>query len=167
MISGRKKPALPAFSCGFGPKKDRGTSSFCTAAAGRLYTSSRTTRNGIFGAPFFARSLTLVPCSLLRNRTETSACYADYDGKRRVPQIKPSVPLLCRSIYDFRLITIPNISLFFWSKGVLWPSILVNLPSDRKLVYADGEAVFASVRPVLKCVDKALHGLTNISKCLF
>ena len=56
---------------------------------------------------------------------------------------------------------------FFWSKGVFWPSILVNLPSDRKLVYADGEAVFASVRLVLKCVDKALHGLTNISKCLF
>ena len=32
------------------------------------------------------------------------------DGKRLVLPIKPSVPLLCRSIYDFRS-TIPNISL--------------------------------------------------------
>ena len=34
-------------------------------------------------------------------------------------------------------------------------------------MFCDGEAVFTSVRLVLKCVDKALHGLTNIFKCLF
>ena len=100
-------------------------------------TQAQEQRGTGFSVPHFARSLILVPCSLLRNRTESSACYAGYGGKRRVSLIKSSVPLLCRSIYDFRLIAIPNISLFFWSKGVFWPPILVNLPSDRKVVYAD------------------------------
>ena len=101
-------------------------------------TQAQERRGTRFSVPhFFARSLTLVPCSLLRNRTETSACYADYDGKRRVPQVKPSVPLLCRSIYDFRFNYYSKYISLFLSKGVFWPSILVNLPSDRKLVYAD------------------------------
>ena len=43
-------------------------------------------------------------------------------GKRFVLLIKPSVPLLCRSIYDFRF-TIPNISLVK-SKRVFWPPIM-------------------------------------------
>ena len=43
-------------------------------------------------------------------------------GKRLVLPIKLSVPLLCRSIYDFRF-TIPNISLVK-SKRVFWPPIM-------------------------------------------
>ena len=43
-------------------------------------------------------------------------------GKRLVLPIKPSVPLLCRSIYDFRF-TIPNISLVK-SKRVFGPPII-------------------------------------------
>ena len=45
-------------------------------------------------------------------------------GKRLVLPIKPSVPLLCRSIYDFRS-TIPNISLVK-SKRVFGRRLLVN-----------------------------------------
>ena len=45
-------------------------------------------------------------------------------GKRRVWPMRPSVPLLCRSIYNFRC-NIPNIS-FVKSKRLFWPSILVN-----------------------------------------
>ena len=45
-------------------------------------------------------------------------------GKRLVFPIKPSVPLLCRSIYDFRS-TIPNISLVK-SKRVFGRRLLVN-----------------------------------------
>ena len=43
-------------------------------------------------------------------------------GKRLVLPIKPSVPLLCRSIYDFRF-TIPNTSLVK-SKEVFWQPII-------------------------------------------
>ena len=43
-------------------------------------------------------------------------------GERLVLPIKLSVPLLCRSIYDFRF-TIPNISLVK-SKRVFWPPII-------------------------------------------
>ena len=43
-------------------------------------------------------------------------------GRRLLLPIKPSVPLLCRSIYDFRF-TIPNISLVK-SKRVFWPPII-------------------------------------------
>ena len=43
-------------------------------------------------------------------------------GKRLVLQIKLSVPLLCRSIYDFSF-TVPNISLVK-SKRVFWPPIV-------------------------------------------
>ena len=43
-------------------------------------------------------------------------------GKRLVLPIKLSVPLLCRSIYDFSF-TIPNISLVK-SKRVFWPPII-------------------------------------------
>ena len=79
--------------------------------------------------------------------------------------MQPSVPLQCRSFYDFRF-TIPNIS-FVKSKGVFWPSTLTNLPSDYKAVYARrcclklASKIFASVRLVLTCVDKALHGFTS------
>ena len=45
-------------------------------------------------------------------------------GKRLVLPIKPSVPFLCRSIYDFRS-TIPNISLVK-SKRVFGRRLLVN-----------------------------------------
>ena len=104
------------------------------AAVDRL--NSRTTRNGIFGAPFFARLLILVPCSLLRNRTETTACYAGYDGKRRVSLIKPSVSFPV-DLFTVFVLLLFKIYLFFWSKGVFWPPILDNLPSDPKVVYAD------------------------------
>ena len=43
-------------------------------------------------------------------------------GKRFVLPIKPSVPLMCLSIYDFRF-TIPNLSLVK-SKRVFWPRII-------------------------------------------
>ena len=43
-------------------------------------------------------------------------------GKRLLLPIKPSVPLLCRSIYDFRF-TIPSISVVM-SKRVFWPPIM-------------------------------------------
>ena len=45
-------------------------------------------------------------------------------GKRLLLPIKPSVPLLCRSIYDFRF-TIPSISVVM-SKRVFWPPIIGN-----------------------------------------
>ena len=71
--------------------------------------------------------------------------------------MKPSVPLLCRSFYDSRF-TILNIS-FVKSKGVFWPSILTNLPSDHKAVYADAPCslrtadafpVVASLPPIFR-----------------
>ena len=71
--------------------------------------------------------------------------------------MQTSVPLLCRSFYDFRF-TIPNIS-FVKSKGMFWPSILTNLPSDYKAVYADAPRSY--VRLVLTCVYKALYGFTS------
>ena len=84
-------------------------------------------------------------------------------GKRLVLPIKPSVPLLCRSIYDFRS-TIPNISLFK-SKRVFWPPIIqlsltIARQSTQMFLEASEEGL-ASVRPVLTCVDKALHRLTS------
>ena len=50
----------------------------CVASVSVQSRSKKNPRNGIFGfalllAPFFARSLTLVPCSLLLNCTETLA----------------------------------------------------------------------------------------------
>ena len=50
-------------------------------------------------------------------------------GKRLVLPIKPSVPLLCRSIYDFRF-TVPNISLVK-SKRVFWPPIIAFEVRER------------------------------------
>ena len=87
--------------------------------------------------------------------TSTETWQLSNGGKRLVLPIKRSVPLLCRSIYDFRY-TIPNISQSnqpYDSKGVH-----ANVLRSRSLV---GRKVFASVRPVLTSVDKALHGLTN------
>ena len=46
-------------------------------------------------------------------------------GKRLVLPIKLSVPLLCRSIYDFSF-TIPNI-LLVKSKRVFWPPTMSKL----------------------------------------
>ena len=81
-------------------------------------------------------------------------------GKRRVSPMKPTVPLLCLSFYDFRFI-IPNIS-FVKSKEVFWQPIFVTLPSDRKAVYADvtvklAGKIFASVRLVRLVFLKVLH----------
>ena len=85
-------------------------------------------------------------------------------GKRLVLSIKLSVPLLCRSIYDF-CFTIPNISLVK-SKRVFCPPIeltrLTIAPqSTQMFLDASKEGLCLTVRPVLKCVDKALHGLTS------
>ena len=60
----------------------------CIASVSVWFRSKERPRNGIFGFsrakkgtrtknPFFERSLTLVPCSLLRNRTETLATRAN------------------------------------------------------------------------------------------
>ena len=56
--------------------------------------------------------------------SSTGTLQLNNGGKRLVLPIKPSVPLLCRSIYDFRS-TIPNISLVK-SKRVFGRLLLVN-----------------------------------------
>ena len=54
--------------------------------------------------------------------SSTGTRHLNNSGERLVLPIKRSVPLLCRSIYDFRF-TIPNISLVK-SKRVFWPPII-------------------------------------------
>ena len=62
--------------------------------------------------------------------------YSGYDGKRRVSLIKPSLSFPV-DLFSVFVLLLFQIYLFFWSKEVFWPPILVNLPSDRKVVYAD------------------------------
>ena len=62
------QPAQQAFPFSFGAKKDRGTR-FSALTAQEIKRESK-------NAPFFAQSSTLVPRSLLRNRTETLAAQA-------------------------------------------------------------------------------------------
>ena len=82
-------------------------------------------------------------------------------GKRRVSPMKPSVPLLCWSFYDFRF-TPANIS-FVKSKGVFCPSILTNLPSDHKVVYADAPWSYSEQDLCFSAsCYKALRGFTSL-----
>ena len=122
-------------------------------------------RNGIFGAPFRAvfhsRSLFFASKPdgtqrLLRRLRWKATCFADKIFCTFAVSIYLRFSFNCYSKY---------IS-FFWSKGVFWPPILVNLPSDNKVVYAD-VLWWWSCLCFCTCVDKALYGLTNISKCLF
>ena len=67
----------------------------------------------------------MMHCFILCQAFERTWSYqSNNSGKRRVSPIKPPVPLLCRSLYDF-CFTIPNIS-FVKSKKVFWRTILVN-----------------------------------------
>ena len=75
--------------------------------------------------------------------------------------MKPSVRLLCRYFNDFRF-TVPKIY-FVKSKGVFWPCRPIARQSTQMLREAS-EEIFASVRLVLTCLDKALHAQT-ISTC--
>ena len=82
-----------------------------------------------------------------------------------------SVPLLYMSIDLFTIFVLLFQIYLVKSKREFWRTILVNEPYDRKAVYgkcslteANEEGffrVFASVRLVLTCVGKALHGLTS------
>ena len=86
-----------------------------------------------------------------------------------------SVPLLYMSIDLFTIFVLPFQIYLVKSKREFWRTILVNQPYDRKAVYgkcslteANEEGffrVFASVRLVLTCLDKALHAQA-ISACL-
>ena len=76
----------------------------------------------------------------------------------------PSQPLLYRSVYDFHF-TVPSLSPVK-SERVFWPRVISQLAlglqgSPRKCSLKLVRKVFASVRPVLTCVDKALHELTS------
>ena len=99
-------------------------------------------------------------------------------GKRLVLPIKPSVPLLCRSIYDFRS-TIPNISLVK-SKRVFDRRLLVNYckPYDRnKLAIEEGLCFSTSCINVRwwiykrfprTCLEISTYSRCEISlRCLF
>ena len=63
------------FRFSFGAKKDRGTGS--SLGFGRARNETRAKK------PFFARSLTLVPRSLLLNRTETLGTQANPEGESK------------------------------------------------------------------------------------
>ena len=75
------------------------------------------------------------------------------NGKRRVSPMKPTVPLLCRSFYDFRF-TVPNIC-FVKSKGVFFGYLAVRLQgSVLRCSVKLARKIFASVRLVFQ---KVLH----------
>ena len=78
-------------------------------------------------------------------------------GKRLVLPIKLSVPLLCRSIYDVRF-TIPNTSLVKSTSVLAADYELTSLTIARQstqMFLEASEKVFASVCPVLTCIDKS------------
>ena len=85
-------------------------------------------------------------------------------GKRRVSLMKPTVPLLCRSFYDFRF-TIPNIS-FVKSKGVFFGLGLLAVRSQgsvRRCSAKLARKIFASVRLVfLKVLHKVQLSFLSI-----
>ena len=68
-----------AFPFGFGAKKDRGTG-FSVLAAREMKQEPNNESGALLLALFFARCLTLVPRSLLLNRTETLATLASVAG---------------------------------------------------------------------------------------
>ena len=80
-------------------------------------------KGGISYIPWCIASYYIIKLSHARDPiSSTGTLQLNNGGKRLVLPIKPSVPLLCRSIYDFRF-TIPNISLVK-SKRVFWPPII-------------------------------------------
>ena len=84
---------------------------------------SRGSKGGISYIPWCIASYYIIKLPNARDPiSSTRTRQLNNGGKRFVLPIKPSVPLMCRSIYDFRF-TIPNLSLVK-SKRVFWPRII-------------------------------------------
>ena len=96
---------------------------FLLSVIKRRHFSPFEVKGGISYIPRCIASYYIIKLSNARDPiSSTGTRQLNDGGKRLVMPIKPSVPLLCRSIYDFRF-TIPTISLVK-PKRVFWPPII-------------------------------------------